>query len=148
MKAATAFNPRVELPVIESYYTLQGEGFNAGKAAYFIRLAGCDVGCVWCDVKESWEVADEQRMSIDAIISKVKLEANGCKNVVITGGEPLMYNLDELCEALHKQDFKLWLETSGAYPLSGKWDWVCVSPKKFKAPLEEVLLKADELKVV
>src|SRR6478609_486514 len=116
-KQSTATAPQSSLAVMEAFYTLQGEGFNAGKAAYFIRLAGCDVGCVWCDVKESWEVAEGQWKHLDDIIAQVKQEAGACKNVVITGGEPLTYNLDLLCESLHKEGFQTWLETSGAYPV-------------------------------
>ncbi len=134
------------LPVMEQFYTIQGEGFHQGKAAYFIRLGGCDVGCVWCDVKESWDAHDHPVKSIDIIITDIKNYP--AKIIVITGGEPLMYNLDELTSALIKQQYKIHLETSGAYKLSGKFDWICFSPKKFKQPLADVAQKADELKVV
>jgi organic radical activating enzyme len=134
------------LPVMEQFYTLQGEGYHQGKAAYFIRLGGCDVGCVWCDVKESWDAEKHPRYEIGRMISAIRMTP--AKIVVITGGEPLMYNLSELTNALHDEHFKTHLETSGAYPLTGNWDWICVSPKKFKAPLPEILPKADELKVV
>ncbi len=136
----------IKLPVMEDYYTIQGEGFNSGQAAYFIRLGGCDVGCVWCDVKESWDASVHPSFSIDAIVNKtLQYTAN---TVVITGGEPLMYDLESLCEKFHEHAIQTFIETSGAYPLSGAWDWICVSPKKFKAPLVEVLNKADELKVI
>jgi organic radical activating enzyme len=131
---------------MESFYTIQGEGFNTGKAAYFIRLGGCDVGCHWCDVKESWDVKAHPLKTIEEIIADIKNYS--CDNVVITGGEPLMHNLDILCLALKQSGYQTWLETSGAYALSGSWDWVCVSPKKFKAPLKSVIQKADELKVI
>jgi organic radical activating enzyme len=131
---------------MEQFYTLQGEGFHQGKAAYFIRLGGCDVGCVWCDVKESWDAEKHPKHSIDALLEEVKKTA--AKIVVITGGEPLMHPLNELTTQLHKAGLSCHLETSGSHPFSGTWDWVCLSPKKFKAPLPESLQKADELKVV
>ena len=134
------------LPVMEHFYTIQGEGRNTGRAAYFVRLGGCDVGCVWCDVKESWDAKKHQNYTVSQIVEWVKkASANAC---VITGGEPCMYDLTELTAALNKENMSTWLETSGAYPLTGNWDWICVSPKKFKAPLTEVVAKADELKVV
>ena len=134
------------LPVVEAFYTIQGEGFHQGKAAYFIRLAGCDVGCVWCDVKESWDAGKHRHRSIDQIINFVCETPTNI--AVITGGEPLMHNLDELTSSLKKKNINTHIETSGAYALSGYWDWICVSPKKFKAPLAEVLEKAHELKVI
>lgn len=134
------------LPVMEHFYTIQGEGFHQGKAAYFIRLAGCDVGCAWCDVKESWDATNHPILEIRDLISKV--EKTEAEVVVITGGEPLMHNLDLLTQHLQQAGFKTHLETSGAYPLSGNWDWICISPKKFKAPLPENLPAANELKVV
>lgn len=134
------------LPVMESFYTIQGEGFNTGEAAYFIRLAGCDVGCVWCDVKDSWDVTRHPVQAITDIVAEAN--AHTGKAVVITGGEPLMHQLDALTESLQQQGKRTYIETSGAYPLSGKWDWICISPKKFKAPLPEVLAAADELKIV
>ena len=136
----------LKLPVMEQFYTIQGEGFNAGKPAYFVRLGGCDVGCVWCDVMQSWDAGKHPLKSVDEIGIEAKKYSG--QNVVITGGEPLMYNLDELCQAFKKSGYKTWLETSGAYSLSGKWDWICVSPKKFKAPLKEVLTQANELKII
>jgi 7-carboxy-7-deazaguanine synthase len=134
------------LPVMEHFYTLQGEGVFAGHAAYFIRLAGCDVGCVWCDVKESWDVSEKQWMSVEEIVEAAS--RNPARIAVITGGEPLMYKLSALCDALHAEGFRVHIETSGAYPMSGSFDWICVSPKKFKAPLPEVVLMANELKII
>ncbi len=137
---------KVALPVMEQFYTLQGEGFHQGRAAYFIRLGGCDVGCVWCDVKESWDAEKFEKSTIESLIAKVK--ETPTEIVVITGGEPLMHNLDALTDELKNAGLKTHIETSGAYPLSGHWDWICLSPKKFKAPLDEVLPYANELKVV
>ncbi len=134
------------LPLMESFYTIQGEGCNTGKAAYFIRLAGCDVGCVWCDVKESWDANKHKVINVDEIVKEATEYA--CRMAVVTGGEPAMYNLKVLTTALHQKGFINCIETSGAYPLTGKWDWICVSPKKFKAPLTEVLQQAHELKVI
>src|SRR5687768_4342098 len=112
------FNVKTEIPVMEHFYTIQGEGTFSGKAAYFIRLAGCDVGCHWCDVKESWDVSPEQVILIQNIISAAS--AYDSRIAVITGGEPLMYDLKYLTKALHKAGFQVHIETSGAYPLSGK----------------------------
>lgn len=151
------------LPVMESFYTLQGEGFHQGKAAYFIRLAGCDVGCVWCDVKDSWDAEKHPKFSITEIVGKAVDEVSGSRFpvtsnrqlvtsnlpiVVVTGGEPLMHDLTELTKALHTAGFQTNIETSGSSPLSGEWDWICLSPKKFKAPLPELVPHAHELKVV
>ncbi len=150
-------NNSTKLPVMESFYTLQGEGFHQGRAAYFIRLGGCDVGCVWCDVKESWDANAHPTFSIDAITEKAKQETGLGSNrpatntkplVVITGGEPLLHQLDALTAALQQAGFETNIETSGSSPLSGQWNWVCLSPKKFKAPLTEVVKAANELKVV
>lgn len=134
------------LPVMEHFYTLQGEGYHQGKAAYFIRLGGCDVGCVWCDVKDSWEAQKHPLYDVHDLVAEVKKTPT--EIVVITGGEPLMHNLDQLTDELQTAGFKTHIETSGAHPLSGTLDWICLSPKKFKAPLPEILPKADELKVV
>lgn len=134
------------LPVMEQFYTIQGEGFNTGRAAYFIRLGGCDVGCVWCDVKESWDADAHPRQAVADLVAAVL--AHPGRNVVITGGEPLMHDCGPLTAALQAAGCQTWIETSGAHPLSGHWDWVCVSPKKFKAPRPEVLAAANELKVV
>ncbi len=134
------------LPVMEHFYTLQGEGYHQGRAAYFIRLGGCDVGCVWCDVKDSWDAEKHPKLNIDDLI--LNIEKTPADLVVVTGGEPLMHNLDELTFALQSAGLKTNIETSGAYPLSGTWNWICLSPKKFKAPLPEILSFANELKVV
>ena len=134
------------LPVMEAFYTLQGEGFHQGKAAYFIRLGGCDVGCIWCDVKESWDANAHPQKEIEDILNEAK--KNAARLAVITGGEPLMHDLTELTNELHKEGFETNIETSGSSPLSGNWDWICLSPKKFKEPLPEILQKANELKIV
>jgi organic radical activating enzyme len=134
------------LPVMEHFYTLQGEGFHQGRAAYFIRLGGCDVGCVWCDVKDSWDADKQPSYSIDQLVAEVK--STPTQLVVITGGEPLMHNLDALTAALQAAGLQTNIETSGAHPLSGQWDWICLSPKKFKEPLPGILPHANELKVV
>ncbi len=139
-------SPLTTLPIMEAFYTLQGEGFHQGKAAYFIRLAGCDVGCVWCDVKESWDEAQYPLQSIEEIVSKAK--ENPARLAVITGGEPTMHNLEELTLQLKKEGFSTNIETSGSSPLTGTWDWICLSPKKFKPPLPEILKKANELKII
>ena len=131
---------------MEHFYTLQGEGFHQGKAAYFIRLGGCDVGCVWCDVKDSWDAGKHPLVSISELLHVVKQTPT--QIVVITGGEPLMHDLEELTEVFSEAGLKMHIETSGAYPLTGLWDWICLSPKKFKAPLEAILPLANELKVV
>lgn len=134
------------LPVMEHFYTLQGEGFHQGKAAYFIRLGGCDVGCVWCDVKDSWDAEKHPKLKIDSL--KLKVKETSAEMVVITGGEPLMHDLTELTKELQAAGLKTNIETSGAHPLSGSWDWICLSPKKFKAPLSEIIPLANELKIV
>ncbi len=154
------------LPVMESFYTIQGEGYYQGSAAYFIRLGGCDVGCVWCDVKDSWDASLHPQFTAEQILTQAmdslqltvnrqpiaindKLSSvNHNIIAVVTGGEPLMHNLDELTRALKASGFRTNIETSGSSPLSGTWDWVCLSPKKFKAPLPEVIPFANELKVV
>lgn len=144
----TVKNPLLtdSLPIMESFYTIQGEGFHSGKAAYFIRVGGCDVGCVWCDVKESWEAAKHPNTPINQLISEV--QKTKTEIVVITGGEPLMYDMNPLTEALQNAGYQTNIETSGAYPMSGKWDWVCFSPKKFKAPHESIYAAANELKAI
>lgn len=133
-------------PVMEMFYSLQGEGFHQGRAAFFIRLAGCDVGCVWCDVKESWDASKHPTLNIEEIVAAAK--AHPGRLAIVTGGEPLLYNLDPLTTALKAAGFETNIETSGSSPMSGHWDWVCLSPKKFKAPLEENISLASELKVV
>ena len=141
---------------MESFYTLQGEGAHQGKAAWFIRLGGCDVGCVWCDVKESWDVNAHPQKTIDTIVSAALMAVPAKRGkraadrpiTVITGGEPLMHNLDMLTSALKTAGFRTHIETSGSSEMSGAWDWICLSPKKFKAPLPEVIRLADELKII
>ena len=135
-----------ELPLMEDFYTIQGEGFYQGHAAYFIRLGGCDVGCVWCDVKESWDA--EQHPLVHVEIVAARAAASGSKLAVVTGGEPVMYDLSALTKALQEHGLKTNIETSGAYPLTGEWNWVCLSPKKFKAPVFSIYEKANELKVI
>jgi organic radical activating enzyme len=139
-------NPIAALPLMEHFYTLQGEGRFTGHASYFIRLGGCDVGCVWCDVKDSWDASKHPLVPITEIAAAVV--ASGTKIAVITGGEPMMHNLDTLTEMLRQQGIRTHVETSGAHPLSGTWDWICLSPKKFKAPLDEMIAAAHELKTV
>ncbi|HLY69424.1 MAG TPA: 7-carboxy-7-deazaguanine synthase QueE [Puia sp.] len=160
------------LPVMESFYTIQGEGFHQGKAAFFIRLGGCDIGCVWCDVKESWNADAHPKQSVEAIVNNAVNIVAGYQSrgpgisspyiglqssdneqrrtniVIITGGEPLMHNCTELTKQLHQAGFQTHIETSGAYPLSGEWDWICFSPKKFKEPLISIAQRANELKVI
>lgn len=131
---------------MEHFYTLQGEGFHQGRAAYFVRLGGCDVGCTWCDVKESWSFDAHPKMSIEEIVQPIKKSQTPI--AVITGGEPLLHNLDELTTAIRHHNIAAHIETSGSSPLSGSWDWICVSPKKFKPPLPEVLHAAHELKII
>ena len=134
------------LPLMEEFYTIQGEGFNTGKAAYFIRIGGCDVGCHWCDVKESWDANLHALTPIEDIITNV-LEWKA-QSVVVTGGEPLIYNLDALTQQLKNKNIETYIETSGAYKLSGNWDWICLSPKKTMVPLPEIYTKANELKII
>jgi organic radical activating enzyme len=145
-KLETLINITTSLPVMESFYTLQGEGYHQGKAAYFIRLGGCDVGCVWCDVKESWDANVHPVKSIDQIVEEAKNFP--ARLAVVTGGEPLLHNLTKLTNSLQTAGFLTNIETSGSSPLSGDWDWICLSPKKFKPPLPEILQKANELKVI
>lgn len=131
---------------MEAFYTIQGEGFHQGRAAYFIRLGGCDVGCVWCDVKDSWDASLHPQKSVEEIVAAAKTFPG--RLAVITGGEPLLHNLDALTKALHAAGFETNMETSGSSPLSGEWDWICLSPKKFKAPEPAIIPLAHELKVV
>lgn len=135
-----------QLPVMERFYTLQGEGNYQGQAAYFIRLGGCDVGCHWCDVKDSWDAARHPLLPVSQLVQDAA--ANPGRIAVITGGEPLLHNLDALTDTLHEAGFRTHIETSGSSPLSGHWDWITLSPKKFKAPLPEICGVAHELKVV
>jgi organic radical activating enzyme len=133
------------LPLMEEFYTIQGEGYHTGTAAYFIRIGGCDVGCHWCDVKESWNAALHPPTSTDVIVANAKKYAN---TVVITGGEPLMWDMKQITQKLKQQNIQVHIETSGAYQLSGEWDWICLSPKKNKLPTQTVYDKANELKVI
>jgi 7-carboxy-7-deazaguanine synthase len=133
------------LPLMEEFYTIQGEGAHTGTAAYFIRIGGCDVGCHWCDVKESWNAKLHPPTATDLIVEHAK---NYADTVVITGGEPLMWSLDYITNQLQNHGIKTHIETSGAYSFSGKWDWFCLSPKKTKLPLDEVYPEADELKMI
>lgn len=135
----------VMLPLMEEFYTIQGEGFHKGTAAYFIRIGGCDVGCHWCDVKESWDAEVHPPTHIGQIVENA---VKYSKTIVITGGEPLTWDMTELTENLKKKGCDIHIETSGAYKLTGTWDWICLSPKKIKLPEEEIYPKANELKVI
>ena len=133
------------LPLMEAFYTIQGEGYHSGKSAFFLRIGGCDVGCHWCDVKESWDENDHPIIPVKDIVKK-SLEFSDC--VVVTGGEPLMWNMNPLTKELKNYNKKTHIETSGAHPLTGDWDWVCLSPKKAKLPIEDAYNYADELKII
>lgn len=135
-----------QLPLMEDFYTLQGEGTYQGRAAYFIRLAGCDVGCVWCDVKESWAMDAHPMVGLPVIVQRAR--ESGAPIAVITGGEPAMHNLEALTRNLRAAGMRTHIETSGAHPLTGEWDWICLSPKKFKAPRPDIYELAHELKIV
>lgn len=134
------------LPLMEAFYTIQGEGFYTGSSAYFLRIGGCDVGCHWCDVKESWDVKRHPTTKVEEMISPI-LEYP-CDTVVVTGGEPLMWNMSYLTQSLKIKGLKTHLETSGSHKLSGEWDWICLSPKKFQKPLETIKPLANELKII
>jgi 7-carboxy-7-deazaguanine synthase len=136
----------MKLPLVEEFFSLQGEGYHTGKAAYFIRLGGCDVGCSWCDSRFSWNPNIHPLVDTNLIIDHVL--KSGTDSVVVTGGEPLMWNLDYLCVSLQNKNISTFIETSGAYNLSGKWDWICLSPKRNMPPVVEICSKADELKVI
>jgi organic radical activating enzyme len=140
------FNASTHIPVMEMFYTIQGEGYHTGRAAFFIRLAGCDVGCHWCDVKESWTINPNQIVTISSIVEQAKSFPS--RFVVITGGEPAMHDLSALTAALKHEGFEIAIETSGSSPLTGTIDWICLSPKKFKQPLDEYFNKANELKII
>lgn len=142
---AERVNEGMDLPLMEAFYTLQGEGFHKGSAAYFVRIGGCDVGCHWCDVKESWDAEKHPPTAIDKIVSTARKYSN---IVVVTGGEPLMWNMKPLTDAFKKVKMQTHIETSGAYPLTGHWDWFCLSPKKNKLPTAAAYARADELKVI
>ena len=136
----------LKLPIMEEFYTIQGEGYNTGKAAYFIRVGGCDVGCHWCDVKESWNPNLHPLTDISVVVENMKKFP--AKSIVVTGGEPSIYNLNEITQQLKKEKVELFIETSGAYPLTGTWDWICLSPKKTIQPLKENYKLAHELKII
>lgn len=133
------------LPLMEEFYTIQGEGFHKGTAAYFIRIGGCDVGCHWCDVKESWNADIHPPTAIEQIVKNASFHSN---TIVVTGGEPLTWNMNPLTNSLKKMNLQVHIETSGAYDLTGDWDWICLSPKKIKLPNEEIYQKANELKMI
>lgn len=145
-KSSEKYKITTLLPIVEEFYTLQGEGRYSGHAAYFIRIGGCDVGCPWCDTKISWDASRHSMKTVDEIVKNAA--ACPASFAVITGGEPLMYNLDYLCKGMKEAGVKTSLETSGAYLLSGEWDWICLSPKTNKPPGPEIFLKANELKMV
>ncbi len=134
------------LPLVEEFYTLQGEGFQTGRAAYFIRIGGCDVGCAWCDSRLSWNPEVFPPVNVDEIVERAA--SFPAKAVVVTGGEPSLYPLDYLCSTLKAKGIQTFIETSGAYPLSGQWDWICLSPKRQQPPVDSIHMKADELKVI
>ena len=140
------FEAGTHLPLIEKFYTLQGEGFHTGKAAFFIRIGGCDIGCRWCDSKYSWTFGRDTLIETEQLADEII--SAGHKDVVVTGGEPMMYNLDLFTNLLKKAGIKTYLETSGTYPLTGKWDWICLSPKPQQPPLSEYFASAQELKVI
>ena len=133
------------LPLMEAFYTIQGEGYHKGSAAYFIRIGGCDVGCHWCDVKESWDAEKHPPTNIESIVTEAKKYSD---TIVITGGEPLMWDMEPLTTALNEAGLNIHIETSGAYDITGHWDWFCLSPKKNKLPTKEAASRADELKVI
>lgn len=140
------FSDGRKLPLVEEFFTIQGEGYHTGKAAYFLRIGGCDVGCSWCDTKFTWDHSLHPVAEVDRIVENAV--KSGASSVVVTGGEPLMYPLDYLCDRLKNNRFSTFLETSGAYPLSGLWNWICLSPKQTFPPLPDIYLKANELKVI
>ncbi len=135
-----------KLPLMEEFYSLQGEGFNTGKASYFIRIGGCDIGCSWCDSKRSWQADMHPLVDVDSIISRAK--ENPSNSLLVTGGEPTLYDLEYLTIQAKKNGLVMYLETSGAYKLTGNWDWICLSPKNHNPPLPEYYTKAHELKVI
>ncbi|MDF1548336.1 MAG: 7-carboxy-7-deazaguanine synthase QueE [Bacteroidales bacterium] len=140
------FDDGSKLPLIDQFYTVQGEGYHMGKAAYFIRIGGCDIGCSWCDTKYSWNFNFHDFTAVEDIVTKAL--QNKAKAVVVTGGEPSLYNLETLCKLLKENDIETFVETSGAYPLRGIWDWICLSPKKQNPPKPQIFKRANELKVI
>ncbi len=145
-EAEKEFENGEKLPLVEDFYSIQGEGFHAGKPAYFVRLGGCDIGCNWCDTKFAWDRELHPLVDVETIVEK----AASCpsRSVVVTGGEPFSYPLDFLCHSLANRGLRLYVETSGAYPLTGEWDWICLSPKRQSPPLQEFYEQANELKVI
>jgi len=141
----SALDQGLEVPLMEAFYTIQGEGYHKGTAAYFVRIGGCDVGCHWCDVKESWDAEKHPPTSIKTIVSQAKKHSD---TIVVTGGEPLMWDMNPLTKSLKEVGLQTHIETSGAYPLTGDWDWVCLSPKKRMLPLPDIYTQAHELKVI
>lgn len=141
----SALDQGLVVPLMEAFYTIQGEGYHKGTAAYFVRIGGCDVGCHWCDVKESWDAEKHPPTSIKTIISQAKKHSD---TIVVTGGEPLMWDMNPLTKSLKEVGLQTHIETSGAYPLTGHWDWVCLSPKKRMLPLPDIYTQAHELKVI
>ena len=135
-----------KIPVVEEFYSLQGEGFHTGKAAWFVRVGGCEVGCSFCDEKRAWNVQNYPKLDVDTIVENAK--QCPAKSIVVTGGEPLLYDMTELCNKMHENNFQCFLETSGSEQLTGDWDWICLSPKYGAAPLPEIFNKANELKVI
>ncbi len=134
------------LPIVEEFYSLQGEGFHTGKAAWFVRVGGCEVGCSFCDEMRTWNAAKYPMVDVDEIVARAAQKP--ARAVVVTGGEPMLYNMDYLCAEMHKRNIKCFLETSGSESLSGDWDWICLSPKYGAPPKPEILAKANELKVI
>ncbi len=146
MTAQPDMEKGLQLPVIETFYSIQGEGFHAGKAAYFIRIGGCDIGCKWGDTKFSWQYGDLPLTPVSTLIKEIK--ATRADTLVVTGGEPLLYNLNPLCEQMHAAGIATFLETSGSHPLSGQWNWICLSPKPQAPPQQQLYMLADELKII
>jgi len=140
------FEKGLKLPLVEQFYSVQGEGFHTGKPAYFIRIGGCDIGCHWCDSKVTWNPEVHPLVEVDNIVEEVL--QTPAQSIVVTGGEPSLYNMNPLCEALKKHQIKTFLETAGTNQLTGQWDWICLSPKKQTPPLSVYYDKADELKVI
>jgi len=134
------------LPLMEAFYSIQGEGYFTGNSAYFLRIGGCDIGCHWCDVKESWDADLHPPTKVEDMITPIADFPT--KSIVVTGGEPLMWNMNFLTKSLKESGYKTHLETSGSHKLSGDWDWICLSPKKFQKPLDEIKNKVDEIKII
>ncbi len=146
LKADEKIKSGLFLPIAEEFYSVQGEGYNTGKAAYFIRIGGCDIGCFWCDAKDTWNAVDFPLINVDEVIERVV--KSGTNAVVVTGGEPALYNLEHLTRKLKIIGIETFLETSGSEPISGYWDWICISPKRNFPPIENQLIMADELKII